>query len=398
MTIEQRQPASSRPLLDAARDLVPRIAAASDEIEQTRRLPAALVAALVDAGLFRMLVPASLGGPQANLLTFGAAIETVAAADGSTAWCLGQGAGSGFIAGFMDRHGARKIFDEPSAILAWGPGQGAAVIAEDGYRLSGHWPFASGCHHATWLGASARILRVDGHPHLRPDGRPEMRRLLFPAAQAQIVDVWQVSGLRGTGSDSYSVSDLYVPSELTVDAGPSGLPLQETRHEPGPLYAFPFTLVYGVAFASVALGIARGALDAFAALAGAKTRRGAEAPVREDPIVQSAVAHAEAGVRSARAFLHEAVRDAWADAGPVDAIPMRRRVVLRLAATHAIHAAAAAVDAVYHAAGATAIFTANPFERRFRDVHAVTQQGQGHQSHFREAGQYFLGVEPELGA
>jgi len=148
----------------------------------------------------------------------------------------------------------------------------------------------------------------------------------------------------------------------------------------------------------VALGIARGALDAFAELAGAKTRRGAEAPVREDPIVQSAVAHAEAGVRSGRAFLHEAVRDAWMDAGPVDAIPIKRRVVLRLAATHAIHGAAAAVDAVYQAAGATAIFTSYPFERRFRDVHAVTQQGQGHQSHFREAGQFFLGLEPELGA
>jgi alkylation response protein AidB-like acyl-CoA dehydrogenase len=149
-----------------------------------------------------------------------------------------------------------------------------------------------------------------------------------------------------------------------------------------------------VAFSSVALGIARGALDAFVELAATKRARGAEGLLRDDAVVQSQIARAEAGVRSARALLREAIAQAWKAAGPEEQIPVEARAALRLAGTHAIHAAAAAVDTVYHAAGATAIFANNAFERRFRDVHAVTQQGQGSQWHFTTVGRYLLGGEP----
>lgn len=381
--------------VEAARRLAPDIARAADKIEEERRLGAPIVRALTDAGLFHMLVPASLGGAEADLMTFARVIEEIGKADGSTAWCLGQGAGSAPVAASMDPQAARTIFGDPRAIISWGPGAGTAVQIDGGYRLTGQWTFASGCHHSTWLGGLAKVVDRDGNPCFRPDGTPELMRLLFPASHASFTDVWHVSGLRGTGSDNFAVDDLFVETAYGFACSPSGRPLLELRREPGPLYAFPLVNVYSIGFASVALGIARGALDSFVDLAARKTPHLASSTVREDPVVQYHVAHAEADLRSARAFLFETIRTAWSEADAVSVIPIEQRVLIRLATTYAIHAAARVVDVVYHAAGATAIFTSEPFERRLRDVRAVTQQIQGRQAHFKTAGQFFLGLDPD---
>jgi alkylation response protein AidB-like acyl-CoA dehydrogenase len=342
-----------------------------------------------------MLVPASLGGGETDLITFAQAIEEVAKADGSTGWCLGQGGGSAPVAAFMDRQPASALFGDRRTIISWGPGAGTAVEVLGGYRLTGKWPFASGSHHATWLGGLAKVVDPTGSPRLHADGQPETVRLLFPAVDAEFSDVWHVSGLRGTGSDSYAVSDLFVPRAYAVACNPFGIPRPEMRCETGPLYAFTLGSVFAIGFASVALGIARATLDAFIDLAGAKTPQLGSALLREDDVVQTQVARSEAGLRSARAFLHDAVQHAWALAGPDSTIPLKDRVLIRLAATHAIHTAASVVDTVYHAAGSTAIFISNPFERRLRDVLTIRQQIQGRQAHFKTTGQFFLGLDPD---
>jgi indole-3-acetate monooxygenase len=390
MAVQSPKVDKSAELIEAARALAPRIAAAGDEIERERRIPQPLVDAMVDAGLFRMLVPASLGGPESDLVTFGEVIAIVAAADGSTAWCIGQGAGSAQVTGGLNREASKAIFGDPKTIMAWGPGAGTAIAVDGGYLVSGRWPFASGGHHATWMGGTARIVDEVGTARLRADGSPEVRRMLFPASTVEFFDAWDVSGLRGTGSDTYAVSDLFVPAAFSLPAAATGLPMPDQRLEPGKLYAFPLAYIYAVAFTFVALGIARGALNAFAELAATKRARGAEGLLRDDPVVQSQIARAEAGVRAGRALLREAIDEAWLAAGPEDQIPLESRAGLRLASTHAIHSAVAAVDVVYHLAGATAIFTGSGFERRFRDVHAVTQQGQGSQGHFTTVGRYLL--------
>lgn len=379
----------SAALLQSARQLAPQVAAAAEQVEEQRRLPESLIEALSRARLFQMLVPASLGGVETDLATFARVIEVIAAADASTAWCVCQAAGSSLVVAHMDREAAQSIFGDPRSVVARGPGTGTVIAADGGYRLTGSWSFASGCHHATWLEGSGTLVDREGTPRRRADGAPEGRTLLFPASEALITDVWNVSGLRGTGSDSFSVTDLFIPDAHAVA-------WWEPRTEGGPLYAFSFNLVFACGFASVALGIARGALDALIELAAAKTPRGAAGALRENAVVQSQVAHAEATLRSARAFLYEAIGEAWALACSSGTIPMQERVLLRLAATHAIHASAEVVDIAYHAAGATAIFSANPFERRFRDVHAVTQQIQGSQIHFETAGRFLLGLVPDM--
>jgi alkylation response protein AidB-like acyl-CoA dehydrogenase len=376
-------------LLQAAHELAPRIAVAADAIEQGRRLPDDVVDALAAARLFQMLVPASLGGVETDLATFMHVIEIIAAADASTAWCLSQTAGRTLVAAYMERATAKRIFGDPRCVVARGPGAGTVVAVDGGYRLTGAWSFASGCHHATWLEGSGVLVDDEGRPCLRADGKHEERTLLFPAPQAAITDVWDVSGLRGTGSDSFSVKDLFVPSSCAVA-------WWDGRTERGPLYAFSFNLVFATGFGSVALGVARGALDALIELARTKTPRSGSRVLRESAVLQSEVARAEATLRSARALLQEAIAAAWDAAVSDGEIPLKDRVLLRLAATHAIHAGAEVVDAAYHAAGSTAIFAGNGFERRFRDLHAVTQQIQGSPVHFESVGQFLLGLEPDM--
>jgi alkylation response protein AidB-like acyl-CoA dehydrogenase len=377
-------------VLAAAVGLAPRIAAAGDAIERERRLPPALVAALAEGGIFRMLVPRSVGGGEAEPATFAQVVETIGAADGSTAWCVSQGAVSATIAAFLPPDVAREIFGQPGAIMAQGVAQRPRAIAvPGGFRVTGEWSFGSGCRHATWLNAVSPVYLEDGTPRRLADGAHEGRAMLFPAAEAEIRDTWKVSGLRGTGSDTYAIEALFIPEERTVPQ-----PRDGHRREPGPLYSFSTGLLFATGFASVALGIARGALDAYEALAGAKQPRAHATVLRESPLEQARVARAEATLRSARAFLHESIAAAWETAARGDELPVEQKVLLRLAATSAIRQAGEVTDTAYHAAGATAVFESNPFERRFRDANAVTQQFQGSEVHFPATGRYFLGLEP----
>ena len=383
-------PPTAAALLDAATALAPRIAARAAEIERERRIPADLIAALTAAGLFKMLLPRTVGGGELPPHEYAPIIEAVARADASAAWCLAQANGCATTAAYLDPAVARDIFGaDPGAILAWGPPSGArAVAVAGGYRLTGRWSFASGCRHATWLGPSCPIVEEDGSPRLLPDGRPAIRFLLIPAGAATFTDIWRVSGLRGTASDAFACADHFVPASHTASEAAA------ERRERGPLYQFPRWCLYATGFASVALGIARTMLDDFIALAGGKSPRNTPGTLRENGVVQAQVARTEATYRGARAFLHTTLRDAWEAVGRTGELPREQQMLIRLAGTDAIHRAAAVADTAFRAAGATAIFEDNPFERRFRDIHAVTQQIQARQAHYETVGQYFLGLEP----
>src|SRR5215469_13214937 len=199
-----------------ARELAPELAAAADEIERRRELPEPVVDALVERGLFRLLLPRSLGGAELLPADFVPVIEEIAKADASTAWCLNQAAGCSMTAAYLDPAAAREIFGGPHGILAWGPGPGTARVVKGGYRVTASWSFASGSHNATWLGCHVPVVEADGTPRLNPDGSPVIRTMLFPKSNAQMTDIWRVIGLKGTGSDRFSVEDLFVPQQHTA--------------------------------------------------------------------------------------------------------------------------------------------------------------------------------------
>jgi indole-3-acetate monooxygenase len=367
------------------------IAAASDEIEATRRIPAALADALHEARLFRMLLPRSVGGDEVDPGTYLRAVMEVARHDASVAWNVFVANSAALMAAFLAPPEAARIFGDPRCLVAWGPPNGTVAEAvPGGYCVTGRFDFASGCRMATWMGVHCPVREPNGS--LRPNhlGRPAVRTLLFPAAQAKILDAWDTIGLRGTASDSYTVTDLFVPEAFSSTREDPSL-----RREKGALYAFTMQGLYAVGVAGVALGIARAMLDAFMALAAGKTPRGLTL-LAEDPLVQAEVARAEAKIESARTWLLEtltAIHDAAAGSDAPIGVAERGRV--RLGCAHTIHAAMEVADFTYKAAGVDAIFPGSPFERRFRDMHTLSQQIQSRSAHFAAAGQVMLGRAPK---
>ena len=376
--------------VERARKLAPRIAAFADQIERERRLAEPVLDGLFEAGMFRLLLPRSFDGAEVDPVTFVTVIEEIAKADASTAWCLCQASGCSMSAAYLPPDAASEVFrKDPRSVLAWGPGPDArAVAVEGGYRVTGMWSFASGCRHATWLGGHAPICERDGTLRRGAAGKVIERTMLIPAASAQIVDVWHVSGLKGTGSDAFTVSDLFVPHDYSISRDDPA-----ERRQSGPLYCFPAGSLYASGFACVALGIARRMLDAFRALATEKTPRGFKRPLAESAVVQSQVAQAEAQLRSARGFLLSSLEEIWRAVGSTGMLTLDQRALIRLASTYAIHQAKAVADMTHHAGGATSIFIESAFDRGFRDMHAVTQQLQGRLSHFETVGRFLFGLE-----
>lgn len=380
-----------------ARAVKAAVQAASSDTESTRRLPPALLDLLHDQKLFRLLMPKSSNGIETDPLTFFHVIETIASGDASTAWCLSQAGGCSMSAAYLDLPVAQEIFgSDPRAVLAWGPGPRVKAVECEingvkGYKVTGVWAFASGGRHATWLGAHCPIYTADGERKLDALGHQIERTMLVRTGDVAWTDIWNTVGLRGTASDQFALTDFFVRADHSMTRD-----FEKECREAGPLYRMGAGTCYQVGFAGVACGIARGALDDFIDVARKKVPRGAKSPLRDNAVVQSNIAQAEINVRAARAYLLQSMAEIWKDLQAGKTISIEQRITIRGAATNAIHKAREAVDTVYNAAGATAIFRDHPLERRFRDIHTVTQQLQGRLSHFETVGAFLLGAEADL--
>ena len=375
-------------LIERAQALAPLIAREADEIERTRRLTQPVVAALIENGLYRVLLPQSLGGTEAPPEVFMQMLEQVAKADASTAWCLGQCSVCAMTAAYLDADAANEIFNAPPGILAWGAIAHEVHAVPGGYRANARWDFASGSRQASWLGAHVQVVEADGARRLKPNGAPEVRTILFPVASATMYDVWDVIGLNGTGTDSYSVDNLFIPEKFAaLRDDPTAL------REQGPLYKLTTNMVFGLGFAAVSVGVARATLEAAIDLARGKTPQGLKT-MRENNAVQGMIGRNEASLRAARAYLYATAHEVWHDLTRTGKLTEEHRAALRLASTWTIHQAASVVDAAYHMAGATAVFSANKFERRFRDMHAIAQQIQARDTHYEDVGKMILAFDP----
>ena len=371
-------------LVERARALQSLIAREANEIERTRRLTAPVVSALVENGLYRALLPKSLGGAEAPLEIFMQMQEEIAKADASTAWCLGQCSVCAMTAAYLEPDAANEIFNIAPGILAWGAIAHQVQAVPGGYKANARWEFASGSRQASWLGAHVRVVEADGTPRRKPDGSPEIRTILFPMSSATMHDVWDAIGLRGTGTDSYSVENLFIPERFAALRDET-----VARRENGPLYKLSTNMVFGMGFAATSLGVARATLDAAIELSRAKQPQGLSA-MRENNAVQGLIGRTEAGLRAARAYLYATAAEVWRDLARGDGLTEAHRIALRLASTWTIHQATSVVDTAYHMTGATAVFSANPFERRFRDMHTIAQQLQGRDSHYEDVGKVIL--------
>jgi alkylation response protein AidB-like acyl-CoA dehydrogenase len=379
----------SPPPLEAALALAPRIRARAAWIDAERRLPDDLVQDLAGAGLFRMAVPREEGGSGADLLTVLRTIEAVSRADGSTGWCVAMGVNTFRHSAQFSAPVRRELFaSDPVGVSAGSSTpRGVALAVPGGYRVTGRWPFASGCMHATSLHGACRVLEGDA-ARLLPNGEQEVRIAYFyPKAAAEIEDTWHVSGMRGTGSHDVVVEDLFVPEERTFSAA------ERRARVTGPVNGIPGFDLAGCGFACVGLGVARAAIDALVELAAAKTPRHATTLLRDRPQVQAQVGEAEAVLRAGRAFLFEVAGAMGQDAAAGRPITEPQRARLRLAMTHAAQGAARATHLMSVAAGTTSIFTSSPLERYSRDAEVVTRHVQLQAQNYEAVGRTLLGLE-----
>jgi indole-3-acetate monooxygenase len=350
--------------LEAARSLGPLIRETADDAEAMRRFPPSVIAAMAQTRIFRQMVPRVAGGDEVDPITLLNVIEAIAYVDGSAGWVAMIGSGAGFITGYLATDVAREMFADPAACLCGNLGapSARAVTVPGGYRVSGRWPFVSGCQHSTWLSGNALVYDGDSQ-RLNPDGTPTMRIMVFPHDDARIIDTWTATGLRATGSHDVAVADIFVPAERSLwwSDGP---------RQPGPLYPVRFIQI---THAAHALGIARAAIEALVDLAEHKQPTRTTSVLRDRPLAQANLAQAEALVQASRSFMWQITAEIWDRLCSGQTVGLRQRALLRLGMTHAVQGAAQAVDLLWAAAGSSPVYTSSPLERCFRDVHVAAQ-------------------------
>ncbi len=366
-------------VLDRLHVLAPQVEGHRERMDCERRLPSPLLAALADAGLFRLWLPKSLGGPELSAMEFMEVVESAAALDASIGWVVGNGAGASRIAGYLDEGAAREWFADPRAFIVTATGAvGRAVPVTGGYRVTGLWPFGSGIHGATG---------VAGLCGVEDDGPPRTIMCLAQINAAAIHDTWHVSGLRGTGSHDWALEDVFVPTAHSFS-----FPDHEPR-QPGILYRIPALSTFAWSVSVVPLAIARAALDGFATAARSRVRVGSSQVLAEREWVQAEVGRADAAIRAGRAFLRDAMA-ALADAvvhGAPGLLPFR--ATLRQAAAHAAEAALGVAASLERLAGTAAIFESGPLARRLRDLRAAVQHVAMSPNNHIIAGRLALGLD-----
>lgn len=376
-------------LLEAARGLVPIVREHADQGEHERRLPEAVAEQFRRTGIYRMCRPKELGGLEADPLTVIHVVETLAAADGAAGWCAMISGAGAIFEGFVSERGGREMFSDPRVVSGGviAP-TGRAVEVDGGFRASGRWSVASGCHQCDFLGGTCVLFDGDA-PRMGPGGMPAVVVPFFAKSDFEIIDTWTVAGLRGTGSHDFEVHDVFVPAHRSIRMPPPASPY------PGKLYQFPFFGFLAMVVSAAALGVARSALDELAQVARRKTPFGMMSSLATRPSAQIAMSEAEAAVGSARAFLVHAASDIWEAILAGRPVSVAQRATLRIAATNAAVSCARATDAVYTAGGASALYSRSPLQRCLRDAHAITQHYAVAPYNHELFGKILLGVEPD---
>ena len=381
------------PLLSVAEDLGPLIREHAPEAEHNRRLSPAVVEALIDAGMYRLLLPRSLGGLEVDPVTCSEIVERISGYDSAAGWSLQAGNVGAYWAARLPVEGVEEIYGHsPSAVMsaAFHPPQRAREVA-GGYRITGRGPLASNIHQAEWLFLTA--LLMDGDAPRMVDGMPVVAGMVLRASDAEIVDTWESLGMRGTDSNDVVANDVFVPASRTFPVVPT---FEPGPHHRGPLYRFPVIGASVCTVAPVALAVARGAISATRELMDRKTPLGFTKPLRERNAIQATLARAEGILRAARLLYYDTMQQAWARTLAGERHTLEHRADLQLAGAHAARSASTVADMMHRVAGTTGIYARSPIERHFRDAQTLRHHGFISENRFEAVGQVYCGLSPEF--
>jgi indole-3-acetate monooxygenase len=398
VTEDVRLPADidAQPVVQAAAALRPVIREYQAEIEREQYLPEPLVAQLHAAGFYRLVIPRSLGGLQADPLTYLRVVELLAEGAGSVGWNLANNSIGQLVTLGLPDEGVQEIHGQGSPSVIAGTavqGGGTAVPVEGGYRVNGHWTFGSGCQESSWMLGSFQVLDGD-EPRRRPDGGSLYWRGVFPRAEAEIVPgSWDVAGLRGTGSFDWIVKDIFLPERRTTPH--IGVPLDnQWSRWPGITYALPSPCWVGPHHSAVITGIARAGIDALIALALEKTPRGRTFRLCDNPQVQDSVGRADAILNAGRAYRSAIIAELWNTVAAGEETTLEQRARCRLASTYAADCAREAMDLVYRHGGSTSFKRESRLAECWRDLHVVGQTVTVAPEWYPIGGRALLGMDP----
>jgi indole-3-acetate monooxygenase len=365
----------AQPVVRAAAALRPLIRGFHDEIDVEQRLPKALVEQFHAAGFYRMVTPREIGGLQVDPLTYVRVVELVAEGAGAAGWNLANNSICQLISLGLPDDGVQEIYEQGADTVIAGTavmGGGQAVPVDGGYRVTGRWPFGSGCQESAWMLGSFQI--VDGaEPRRGPDGVPLFWRGIFHRSEATIVEgSWDVSGLRATGSFDWTVKDVFLPERRVTIHATVALE-NEWQRWPGVSYCVPAQAWVGPHHCAVITGIARAGIDALIELAAEKTPRGRSGRLCENPQVQDAVGRADAILNAGRAYRTAMITELWNTVASGRETTLEQRARCRLAATHAADCAREAMDLMYRHGGSTSFRRESRLAECWRDLHVVGQ-------------------------
>jgi alkylation response protein AidB-like acyl-CoA dehydrogenase len=376
---------TARDILETVQALQPEITDAAESMEQQRRLPPDLVPRLKEAGIFRMGVPRAYGGSELNPMEQVRVVEELSRMNGSVGWLSMIGTASGFLAGYLEPAVAQRLFGGVHTVAAGQirPPQKAEIV-DGGYRVSGKYRFASGSQYATSMVCGCFVYE-NGQPRRLPNGARETRVMLVPASAVKIVDVWHTTGMRGTGSNDYTVDNVFVPSNESPN-------MAERPVCPGPLYPFP--PLFLVSHAGVPLGIARSALDYVIDLSAGKEVMPGRI-MRDDTQVEETVAWAEASLAAARSYVYSTLEDMWGTLCRKERLSTRQRAHYRMMITYSHQAAKQVIGGLYDTAATSSIVHMNPLDRDMRDILTACQHRVVHSKMYRPAGRMLLGLDAD---
>src|SRR5881296_2338050 len=367
-----------------------------NEIERAQQLPKTLVEQFHAAGFYSLVIPRALGGFQVDPLTYLRVVELLAEAAGSVGWNLANNSIGQLVTLGLPDEGVQEIYGHRADVAVAGTavqGGGRAIPVDGGYRVTGRWPFGTGCQESSWMLGSFQIL--DGTELRRsPDGTSVYWRGVFARSEAQIVEgSWDVAGLRATGSFDWTVDDVFLPERRTMVH--AGVPLDnQWSHWPGISFALPAQAWVGPHHSAVITGIARAGIDALIELAGAKTPRGRTARLCDSPQVQDAIGRADALLNAGRAYRSATITELWNTVATGEATTLEQRARCRLAAVHAADSARQAMDLMYRHGGSTSYRRESRLAECWRDLQVVGQAVTLMPEWYPMGGRVFMKMDP----
>ena len=358
---------NAQDVLDGVRDLLPTFRERADEAERLRQVPEASVKALEETGFFRMLQPKRYGGLETDPVDFFTAVREIASADGSTGW----------ISSVLGVHPWQVgLFADEAQAAVWGTDEstrlsssyaptGKAQVAEGGYMLSGRWSFSSGSAHASWVLLGGLVFNADGNV-------VDFKTFMVPRDKYEIVDVWNVVGLRGTGSNDIVVDETFIPEAFTLSMSDTGRcygPGQEVNTSD--LYKLPFHSLFTTTITTPIVGMATGAYSEHVDMQQKRVRAaylGEKAS--SDPFAAVRIAKASSEIDAAWALLVNNLREEQAYVAKGEKIPLSLRLRVRRDQVLGTQRAIDAIDALFEASGGRALAEGTYLQRAWRDAHA----------------------------